>query len=166
MKCPSRRARLAALRVLGAGDGAEETGRVGHLHDEIDVAARRTRADRLAKGRGVQPFQQLARPGQQRYTLLPGGGLVQILLAVAEFGDRGVVEAVAGEVADDFGVAPAEGGGEVGAGEVAAEAVAQFDPGTEVQLGGIDEGAVNVPDDGTGGRFGHQNPHGGERRFQ
>src|SRR5207244_996429 len=95
----------------------------------------------------VQPSQQLAHAGQQR-DAVPGGGLVEVLLADAQLVDGGGVEAVAEEVANDLGVAAAEGGGEVGPREIVAQVATQLDPGAEVQFGGIDEGAVNVPDDG------------------
>src|SRR4051795_2727114 len=79
---------------------------------------------------------------------LASGGTIEFFLAKTQLVQLRFAEALAEEVAEDLRIALAEGGGEVVAVEGASQGLAHFGPGLEVHLRGIDQRAVDVPDDG------------------
>ena len=139
---------LAALRIFRRRNGVEELGAVRDFQDQFDIGLRGAGADGLLEAGRVQSLQQGADAGQQVYPLA-GGSAVQFFLVEALLVYLRRAQAVAEQVLEDLRVAKTESGGEVGPRERTAQLLAQRSPGPEVHLRRIDQGPIDVPDNGT-----------------
>jgi hypothetical protein len=85
--------------------------------------------------------------GRCSQALLSDRGPIQIFLPLPEFTAPQVVGVGEEQFAKDLWVPHSEGGGEVGAGEWLVDLGREQGPRSKVLFGGVDQGAVDVPDD-------------------
>src|SRR5262249_14057934 len=82
---------------------------------------------------------------RQQLDAVAGGRLVILFFAVAQPGDFRVAHGRFEKLGKDFRIPLAKRGREIGTGERPAEFTAKADPGCKVQLRGVNQGAVDIP---------------------
>ena len=113
--------RLAVGDVLGGDDGGEGAVQPERVDDRLGVGARSRAGDRLPPTGAVEPAQPGQRAGERTDAVRGDQRAVVRLLLVADAGDVGVADRRIDQRSQDGVVALAEGGVELGAGEIAAE---------------------------------------------